>query len=99
MLQLPNGRVPFREWADGLSPKDRIKILVYVDRAAYGGSKKNIKALGDKLFEIKIDYGPGYRVYFGETDNSIILVLLGGDKSTQKRDILKARKYWSEYAL
>ena len=53
-----------------------------------GGAKKNIKALGDRVFEIKVNYGPGYRVYFGELDNVIILLLSGGDKSSQKRDTM-----------
>jgi len=46
---------------------------------------------------LKIDYGPGYRVYFGERDSTIVLLLCGGDKSTQDRDIRKAKEYWIEF--
>jgi len=62
-----------------------------------GGAKKNIRPLGGGLFEIKIDHGPGYRVYFGETGNTVILLLLGGDKSTQFRDIRQAKDFWRSY--
>ena len=99
MLQLPDGKVPFREWVNDLSPKTKAKILDYINRLSKGGSKKNTKSLGDKLFELKIDHGPGYRVYFGEKTNVIILIVSGGDKSTQKSDIKKAKKYWRDYAL
>ena len=99
LLQLPNGKTPFGDWVNTLSPKSKIKVLDYVKRLSEGGSKKNIKSLGDKLFELKIDYGPGYRVYFVETDRVIILILTGGDKSSQKSDISKAREYWRKYGL
>ena len=95
LLQLPNGKVPFKEWVFSLPLKAQTKIFDFIKRAADGGSKKNIKALGNGIFELKIDYQAGYRVYFGELNNVIILILLGGDKSTQKRDIKKAKEYWS----
>ena len=59
--------------------------------------KKHIKSLGDGVFEIKIPHGPGLRVYFAEIENVIMLLLLGGDKSTQTRDIKKAKEYWRQY--
>ena len=49
------------------------------------------------LFEIKIPHGPGLRVYFGEDGDKIILLLVGGDKRSQSRDIKKAKEYWSNY--
>ena len=49
------------------------------------------------MFEVKVDAGPGYRVYFGELNGRIILLLVGGDKKSQKRDIKLAKHYWSEY--
>ena len=94
MLKLPNGKVPFKEWIFSLPLRTQTKIFEYIKRVSEGGSKKNVKAIGDKLFEIKVNYKSGYRVYFGELDSVVILVLLGGDKSTQKQDIKKAKEYW-----
>lgn len=96
-LELPNGTEPFSEWFDKLDVRAQAKVALYIDRVAAGGSKKNIKSLGDGVFEIKISFGPGYRVYFGELENTIILLLLGGDKGGQSRDIETAKMYWSEH--
>lgn len=76
----------------------RAVIDAYIDRVAIGGGRKNIRALKDGLFEIKVDKGPGWRVYFGEDGKSIILLLLGGNKTDQNRDIKKAKEYWRMYA-
>ncbi len=62
-----------------------------------GGGKKNVKFLGDGVFEIKVNFGPGFRIYFAEERNTLFLLLLGGNKNTQERDIEKAKKYWREY--
>ena len=98
VFRLPDGKEPFEEWARGLPEETRAVIDAYIDRVALGGGKKNIRALKDGVFEIKIDKGPGWRIYFGEDGKSIILLLLGGDKRTQDRDIKKAKEYWRMYA-
>lgn len=59
---------------------------------------KNVRALKGGVFEIKIDRGPGYRVYFGEDGKFLILLLIGGDKGSQDQDIKKAKEYWRLYA-
>lgn len=96
-LRLANGKEPFLDWINKLDFKSRASIRVFIDRVAAGGTRRNVKALGDQVFEIKIDRGPGYRVYFAELDDEIILLLLGGDKSSQKYDITVAKKYWRAY--
>ena len=96
-LQLPNGNEPFKIWIDQLDKSARAKVYTYIDRVAAGGAKKNIKAVGDAVFEVKVNYGPGYRVYFGEVEGAIILLLVGGDKSSQKRDVKTAKQYWRDY--
>ena len=57
----------------------------------------NVRSLGDDLFEIRVFFGPGYRIYFGQVNKKTIILLLGGDKGSQKRDIEKAKKYWKLY--
>jgi putative addiction module killer protein len=96
-LRLANGREPFRDWFYSLEISYRARIRPYIDRLAAGGGKKNIKSLGDGVFEIKMKFGSGYRIYFAEEDKTILLLLFGGDKSSQDRDIEKAKMYWREY--
>lgn len=89
-----SGREPYTEWLNGFDKTTKAKIKSFIDRIALGGSKKNLKPVGSGVYEIKIDFGPGYRIYFGEVENSIILLLLGGDKSTQEKDIKIAQFFW-----
>jgi putative addiction module killer protein len=91
-----DGRSPFSEWVSGLDKVVQGRIYAFVDRVSMGAGKKNLKALGEGVFEIRIDVGPGYRVYFGQTLKALIL-LIGGDKSTQTSDIKVAKRYWSIY--
>ena len=91
------GDKPFKEWLDGL--KDimaRQKIRIRLDRVRLGNLGKN-RSVGDGVYELKIDYGPGYRVYYGLDKKTVVLLLLGGDKSTQKKDITQARAYWENH--
>jgi len=91
------GKRPFKEWLDGL--KDivaRQKIRIRLDRVRLGNLGKN-RSVGNGIFELKVDYGPGYRVYYGLEKNIVVLLLLGGDKSTQKKDIAQAKVYWEDY--
>ena len=96
-LELPNGKGPFSIWFDKLDIRAQAKVALYIDRVAAGGSKKNVKSLGDGIYEIKINFNSGYRVYFGELENMIILLLLGGDKKTQSKDIETAKTYWRDH--
>lgn len=92
--QTKNGDHPVSLWLDTLDRIVRAKIMSFIERVALGGAKKNLRFIGQGVIEIKIDYGPGYRVYFGERNQDMIILLVGGDKSTQDRDILLAQKYW-----
>jgi putative addiction module killer protein len=91
------GREPFKEWLQDLDKVSRRKIHAFIIRLAAGAAKKNVRSLGGGVFEVKIDYGPGYRVYFGEGSRELILLLLGGDKSSQFRDIRQAKDYWRKH--
>ena len=87
-----------RDWLLSLDLHTRLRIRGYIDRVAAGAGKKNIKPVGSGVFEIKIDYGPGYRAYFGQVGNTVIILLVGGDKGSQFRDIRQAQEYWRDYA-
>jgi len=63
------------------------------------GNYGDCKHIQNGLFELRFFFGPGYRIYFGEDGNTLVILLCGGDKSSQKKDILKAIKYWNEYLI
>lgn len=91
------GRIPFRQWIHALRDiLARAKIRVRLNRVRLGNFG-DAKAVGDGVSELRIAHGPGYRVYFARTGNTIVLLLCGGDKSTQKRDINRAKDYWLDY--
>ena len=93
---LPNGKEPYTEWFKGLRDKHvKAKIAVKVDRMKLGNFG-GCESIGESLSELKINYGPGYRVYFGQIGDVIIILLCGGDKSTQSKDIKKAHEYWND---
>jgi putative addiction module killer protein len=94
---LPVGRpAPFGQWRDGFSDhKLRAAIAVRVARLR-GGNFSDSRAVGDGVIESRIDIGPGYRIYYGSDGDEIIL-LCGGDKSTQDSDIRKAQIFWKDY--
>ena len=91
-----NGKDPFVQWLRGLrDARGRNVIRVRLNRIE-AGNLSNCEPVGEGVHELKIDFGPGYRVYFGDDGASIIL-LLGGDKSSQASDIKKAKEYWRDY--
>lgn len=95
----PDGRQPFVEWLESL--KDRItrsRIRERLDRISLGNIG-DYKSIGEGVMELRFKFGSGYRIYFGEDGDSIILLLCGGDKGTQVRDIKKAKKYWQDYLM
>ena len=92
-----NERSPFEDWFNKLDSSVQAIVVRIIQRVGTGGAQKSIKALKNGIFEIKIPQGPGYRVYFAEDQKNIIILLTGGNKQTQRRDIDKAKKYWREY--
>ena len=92
-----NGRCPFDDWYLKLPTRKQALVFSYIDKAARGGTKRNIKPLKGGLYEIKINTEGGLRVYFGESADQVILLLAGGNKNSQKRDIIQARKLWREH--
>jgi putative addiction module killer protein len=91
-----DGTSPFSEWFNALDATTAIKITTAVTRME-NGNYSNSKPVGDGVHECKIDFGPGFRVYFAMDGNILIILLLGGSKRTQKKDILRAKEYWLDY--
>ena len=80
----------FAKWLDGLhDSRARARILVRIERLA-AGNPGDVKHVGGGISELRIDYGPGYRVYYQKQGQKVVILLAGGDKSTQTRDIKTA---------
>lgn len=93
----PNGRSPYRQWYTRI--KDEKVQIVISNRIARlrTGNFGDFKRLGPNLYELRIHYGPGYRVYFGVFQNDIVILLCGGTKRAQQRDIVRAQNYWNDF--
>jgi putative addiction module killer protein len=95
--QTVDGRRPIAEWLDGLrNGVARARIIARLDRLTVG-LKGDWKSVGDGVYELRINFGPGYRVYYGHDGSALILLLCGGEKRTQVRDIERAHAYWKDY--
>ena len=90
------GRIPFRHWLSDLDTTTRARVQARVLRFETGNLGDH-KEVGGGVWEARFDFGPGYRLYFGKIGRAVILLLLGGDKKSQKKDIKRAREFWSEY--
>ena len=92
-----NGHKPFTRWFRSIqdtTTRRRIQARLTAVRTGNFGDRKSV---GDGVWELRLAFGPGYRIYYGEVDNTIVLLLCGGDKSSQRRDIERAKNYWKEY--
>lgn len=101
LYEAADGSEPFSRWMYSLrNDVDRARIDQRLSRLANGnfGDCKMLKA-ADGVQELRLHFGSGYGVYFGITDETIVLLLCGGDKSSQNKDIRRAIGYWSEYRL
>jgi putative addiction module killer protein len=96
-LELQNGLVPFDEWFDSLRDK---KLQAAVDTRlarVRAGNFGDCKSVGDGVFELRIALGPGLRVYYGLHGRQVVILLGGGDKRTQSRDIRRAQELWQQF--
>ena len=97
IYRTPNGREPYTQWFESIRDREtRTRIQSQIDRIESGNLGKP-KSVGDGVFELRLQFGPGYRVYFGQVGNTIVLLLCGGDKSSQDRNIKRSKTYWQEY--
>ncbi|MHB1666688.1 type II toxin-antitoxin system RelE/ParE family toxin [Thiomonas sp.] len=93
-----DGLDPFAGWLSKLADRHaRARIVVRLDRVAENGNFGDCKPVGEGVWELRIDWGPGYRVYYAQAGASLVLLLIGGDKRTQQADISAARDYWRDW--
>ena len=90
----PSGKQPARDWLQSIKDKLTQAILYKRIRQAGLGQMGNTRSVGEGVHELKINYGPGFRIYYGIHQDELILILMGGDKGSQKMDIKKAQAYW-----
>ena len=91
-----SGRIPFRDWLVDLDQATRARVQARMLRFELGNLGDH-KEVGAGVWEARLDFGPGYRVYFGRQGRELVLLLLGGDKGSQKKDIKRAQQYWATY--
>ena len=98
VYETSTGKLPYSEWENSLSGRGRAIITTRLIRIRQGnfGDCKPIKGTHG-VYEFRIDFGPGYRIYYGMKGKKIILLLCGGDKETQNKDIQKAKTFWEDY--
>ena len=95
--QTSAGEQPFVEWLQGLADRQaRTRIEARLARVAVGNFG-DVEPVGEGVLELRIDWGPGYRVYFSRLGQVIVLLLCGGDKRAQQRDIKRAKEYFEDY--
>ena len=90
------GTSPFAEWFDQLPEEAGTKVAVALTRMGQG-NLSNVKGVGEGVFEYRIDFGAGFRVYFGKDGDKLIILLAGGTKKRQQRDIDAAKLHWKDY--
>jgi len=96
LYETPSGKEPFKEWMLFLSREYKERVAQRIDRinqSNFGDSK----FIGEGVHELRLAFGPGFRIYYGIDGTQLIILLCGGDKSSQTKDIEKAKKYWKEY--
>lgn len=90
------GKSPFEEWLLGLDTSVQLRVTARIDRIR-DGNFGDSKALQEGISELRLHFGSGYRVYYGKVGRRVVLLLCGGDKGSQQRDIKKALNYWEDY--
>jgi len=90
------GTSPFAKWFSALDAQAAAKAATALYRLEQG-NLSNVKSVGKGVSEYKIDFGPGYRIYFGQEGDELVILLGGGAKKTQDKDIRTAQMLWAEY--
>jgi putative addiction module killer protein len=96
IYRTPEGRSPFVEWFDSLKDLKTVNIIQKRLGLLRQGNLGDFKFF-EGIYELRIDYGPGYRIYCGKKDKTFVLILLGGSKASQRKDIEKAIQWWEDF--
>ena len=91
-----DGKAPFADWFDGLDTAAALKVRTALARIETG-NLGDVKPVGQGVSERRIPFGPGYRVYFGQDGGKLVILLCGGTKTRQSKDIAQAKAYWDDY--
>lgn len=90
------GNKPFAKWFEGLDAVAAARVTIALARIELGNFS-NVKGVGSGVYECKIDFGPGYRIYFGKDGDCLVILIVGGTKRRQQHDIAAARECWAAY--
>jgi putative addiction module killer protein len=91
-----NGHCPFSQWFENLDDHAAAKVSTAINRMQ-AGNLGDHKSVGEGVLERRINYGPGYRIYFGRDGKKLVILLGGGTKARQNTDVRKAQDTWAEY--
>ena len=92
----PQGKSPYAKWFDRLNVAAAVKVATAVHRMEQGNFS-NVKGVGAGVYEYRIDFGPGYRIYFGKDGDRLVILLAGGSKKRQDADIAATKAHWRDY--
>ena len=90
------GRAPFSDWLEGLDAVTATRVSAYKNRMRRG-QWGDYRSVGEGVWELKIDFGPGYRIYYLRDGLTVVILLCGGDKSSQQADIRQAHRFAEDY--
>lgn len=91
-----DGQCPFEDWFFDLDPAAAAKVAVALERLG-AGNDSNVKTVGASVLEYRVDWGPGYRIYFGRDGGALVILLTGGTKKRQQQDVEMAKLLWTDY--
>ncbi|MGC9225212.1 MAG: type II toxin-antitoxin system RelE/ParE family toxin [Terracidiphilus sp.] len=90
------GRTPFLRWFDAVNIGAQARVATAIERLEHGNLSA-VKSVGAGVQELRIDFGPGYRIYFGRDGERLVILLAGGEKKRQQADIARAKELWAEF--
>lgn len=96
VYEATDGKCPFNEWFDGLDSAAAVKVTTALARMEHGNFG-DVKSVGQGVLERRIFFGPGYRIYFGRDGDELVILLCGGSKKRQSKDIEAAKALWDHY--